>query len=71
MCVYIIQAELQKTLVKFKGQAIMLFTLELIPNIKISVIKNLLGSRDALIPHSSVQSNIAWSRPPILKSLVY
>ena len=35
---------------------------QLIPNIKISMIKNLLGSRDSSIPHSRVQSNIVWSR---------
>ena len=26
---------------------------------------------DSFILHSRVQSNIVWSRPPILKSLVY
>ena len=45
--------------------------IEHIPNIKISMIKNLFGSRDSFIPHSRVQSNIVWSRPPIWKSLVY
>ena len=29
---------------------------------KISMIKNLLGSRYSFIPHSRVQSNIVWSR---------
>ena len=45
--------------------------IELIPNIKISMITNLLASRYSFIPHSRVQSKIVWSRPPILKSLVY
>ena len=39
--------------------------IELIPNIKITMIKNLLGSLDSLIPHSSVRSNIVWSRSRI------
>ena len=69
--VYILPAELQETLVKFKEQAIMYLQIELIPNIKRSMIKNLLGSLDTLIPHSRVQSNTETSRPPILKSLVY
>ena len=45
--------------------------IEVIPNIKITMIKNLLGSLDSFIPHSRLRSNIVWSRPPILKSLVY
>ena len=38
-----------------------IFTNRALPNIKISMIKNLLGSRDSFIPHSRVQSNIVWS----------
>ena len=60
---------LQKMLVKLKGLEIMLFTN--IAYTKHQDNHDLLGSPDSLIPHSRVQSNIVWSRPPILKSLVY
>ena len=36
--------------------------IQVIPKIKISTIKNLLGSRDSFIAHSRVQSDIVWSR---------
>ena len=36
--------------------------IELIPNIKISMIKNLLGSRDSFSSHCRVQSKLVWSR---------
>ena len=48
-------------LVKFKGLEICYLQIELIPNIKTSMVKNLLGSRDSFILHSRVQSNIEWS----------
>ena len=32
---------------------------------EISMIKTLLGHRDSFIPHSRVQYNFVWSRPPI------
>jgi len=61
----ILLAERQKRLVKY-----CYLQIELLPNIKISMIKNSFRKSGSFIPHSRVQSNFVWSRPPLLKSLV-